>query len=105
MRGPWSRRVVDVYGLLVSDRGGHDVCSEMEKSILRRAAVHTVELERLEARFSESEATPTALDLYSRMSGNLRRLLESVGLERVPKHVTTLGSILRAGHHGEVSSG
>ena len=60
-----------------------------ERSIVRRAATLTVELERMEGAFaSAGEATPEALDLYSRTAGNLRRLLESVGLQRRAKDIT-----------------
>ena len=34
------------------------------------------------------EAQPEQLDLYQRTANSLRRLLESVGLKRVPKDVT-----------------
>jgi len=68
---------------------GEDNTSAAERSIVRRAAVLTVELERLEARFaSAGEATAVDLDLYIRASGNLRRLLEAVGLHRRARDVT-----------------
>jgi hypothetical protein len=51
--------------------------------------VLTVELERLEAQFATAgEADAEALDLYGRTSGNLRRLLEAVGLRRGARDVT-----------------
>ncbi len=54
-----------------------------ERSILRRAIVIEIELEHLETKFAgNGEATKTDLDLYGRTAGNLRRLLESVGLQR-----------------------
>jgi hypothetical protein len=68
--------------------GGPQEVSEAERSIVRRAATLTVELERLELLFATSEATPEQIDLYSRASNTLRRHLESVGLKRVPKNVT-----------------
>ena len=86
-RSVWARRLRDVIHLHTDDKGGDDELSEAERSILRRASVLTVELEYQEARFatlrSEGRA-PSAndLDLYSRLAGNLRRLLESVGLNR-----------------------
>ena len=47
-----------------------------------------MELERLEAQFAVAGAArPEDLDLYIRGSGNLRRLLESVGLQRRAKEV------------------
>jgi hypothetical protein len=50
--------------------------------------VLTVELDRLEARFAVADASGDDLDLYQRTAGNLRRLLESVGLERRARDVT-----------------
>jgi len=49
-----------------------------ERSIIRRASVLTVELERLEVKFA-SAGEAADLDLYQRTAGNLRRLLEAVG--------------------------
>jgi hypothetical protein len=78
----------DILDGHVADLGGHDNVSLAELSILRRAAVITIELERLEARFSQGEPTGADLDLYQRASGNLRRLLESVGLQRRAKDMS-----------------
>ena len=53
--------------------------------MLRRASVLTIECERLERRFAASPADRISykeLDLYSRLAGNLRRLLDMTGLER-----------------------
>ena len=44
--------------------------------------------ERLESKFASGEASDRDLDLYQRASGNLRRLLESVGLQRRQRDVT-----------------
>ena len=48
----------------------------------------TTELERIEIRFATNTATNDDLDLYQRTAGNLRRLLEAVGLKRVPRDIT-----------------
>jgi len=88
MRTPWARRLRDILSLHLSDLGGDDAVSEAERSIARRAAVLTVELERLEAQFAVSEATPESLDLYQRTANSLRRLLESLGLKRRARDVT-----------------
>ena len=88
-RSAWARRMRDLIGLHLSDLGGADAVSEAEKSIVRRVATLTVELERMEAGFAEAgEAQPEQLDLYQRTAGNLRRLLEAIGLERRSKDVT-----------------
>ena len=96
-RSAWVRRCKDVITSHLSDLGGEGNTSAAERSIVRRASVMTVELERLEGKFaSAGEATANDLDLYIRAAGNLRRLLESVGLERRARDVTpTLSDILR----------
>ena len=88
LRKAWARRMLDILDGHIADLGGQDAISQAEISILRRAAVITIELERLEAKFAEGEASDHQLDLYSRMAGNLRRLLESVGLQRRQRDVT-----------------
>jgi hypothetical protein len=64
---------------------------------IRRASVMTVELEQLEAKFAlAGQADASDLDLYVRASGNLRRLLEAVGLQRRARDVSpTLSDLLR----------
>ena len=79
-RSPWVRRCKDVIAAHLSDVPDPTAA---ERSIIRRAATLTVELERLEATFAlAGEADPETLDLYGRTSGNLRRLLEAVGISR-----------------------
>lgn len=79
-RGPWIRRAKDVLAAHLSDIPEPTAA---ERSIIRRASVLTVELERLEAQFAVAgEADPETLDLYGRTAGNLRRLLEAVGISR-----------------------
>jgi hypothetical protein len=71
--------------------GGADNCSAAEQSIIRRASVMTVELESLEAKFARAGvANPSDLDLYFRGCGNLRRLLEGLGLERRARDVSKI---------------
>ena len=82
-RSAWVRRCKDVIAAHLSDLGGEDNTSAAERSIIRRAAVLTTELERLEAGFATAgEANADQLDQYARVSANLRRLLEAVGLQR-----------------------
>jgi hypothetical protein len=87
-RSPWVRRCKDVIASHLSDLGGIENTSAAEQSLVRRAAVMTTELEMLEAKFANAGmAKPDDLDLYVRASGNLRRLLESVGLQRRAREV------------------
>ena len=94
-RSTWVRRLRDLISLHLSDLGGENVASEAERSIIRRCAALTVELERMEAVFAlAGEATPESLDLYQRVANSLRRLLESIGIKRVPRDITpTLAEI------------
>ena len=88
-RSVWARRLRDLIDIHIEDLGGSDAVTAAERSIVRRASTLTVELERMEARFAlAGEASAEELDLYSRTAGNLRRLLESVGLQRRAKDVT-----------------
>jgi hypothetical protein len=88
-RSPWVRRAKDVIAAHLSDLGGEDNTSAAERSIVRRASVLTVELERLEAKFAlAGEASATDLDLYQRTAGNLRRLFEAIGLQRRAREIT-----------------
>src|ERR1700730_3193221 len=82
-RGAWTRRWKDLHEAHVADLGGLDHLSEAQVSLCRRAAALETELEQLEAKMSEGLATIEDLDLYNRRSGNLRRMLESIGLKRV----------------------
>ena len=93
-RSAWVRRCKEVIAAHLSDLGGLDNTSTAEQSIVRRASTLTVELERLEAKFAQAgEASDGDLDLYSRVGGNLRRLLETVGLQRRAKTVPTLADV------------
>jgi hypothetical protein len=94
-RSPWVRRCRDIIAAHLSDLGGKDNTSAAERSIIRRIAVLTTELEMLEKNFATSgQADPDALDLYVRASGNLRRLLEAIGLQRRAKEVTLIDLIV-----------
>ena len=96
-RSPWVRRAKDLINAHLSDLGGRDNTSVAEQSLVRRAATMTVELEALEAKFAQAgHASVNDLDLYSRTASNLRRIFESLGLERRPRNITpTLSDILR----------
>ena len=100
-RNPWVRRAKDLITEHIQDLGGIDNASAAERSIVRRAAVITTELEQLESRFALAGiANPEDLQLYLAASNNLRRLLEAVGLRRRPKNVTpSLAEYLDQIHH------
>jgi hypothetical protein len=87
-RSPWVRRCKDVIAAHLSDLGGEDNTSAAERSIIRRAAVLTTELEQLEVKFALNEqASADDLNAYQRCANSLRRLLEAVGLQRRAKDI------------------
>lgn len=89
-RSAWHRRYRDLLQLHLNDLGGADQTSEFERSIVRRAVTLTTQLECLETKFAanDGEATPQQLEVYQRCANTLRRLLESLGLQRRPRDVT-----------------
>ena len=96
-RSTWARRFRDLIQAHLNDLGGDDVVSEAQRSIVRRAATLTTELERLEQRFAlAGEALPAELGLYQTTANSLRRLLESLGIKRAsPRDITpSLGEYL-----------
>jgi hypothetical protein len=65
--------------------GGADL-SEAQTSLIRRVATIEIELEQLEGKLSKGEAVD--LDGYTRAASHLRRILETLGIKRVPRDVT-----------------
>jgi hypothetical protein len=93
-RSSWVRRFRDVQALHLSDLGGQANVSEAEQAIARRAACLIVELEQLEQKFATQGASEGGqLDQYQRCANTLRRLLESLGLERRQRDVTPTAAV------------
>jgi hypothetical protein len=103
-RSRWVRRFRDVLAQHLSDLGGADQVSHAEAAIARRASCLIVELEQMETVFAiNGSATPNQLLEYGRGASTLRRLLETLGLQRRSKDVTTtLDQYLREKQRGEV---
>ena len=94
-RSPWARRWRDLIELHAGDLGGIDVLSEAQFSLIKRAATIEVELELSEGRMSRSEEVD--LDIFTRSVSHLRRILETLGIERRPRDITpTLSQYLAA---------
>jgi hypothetical protein len=88
-RSAWVRRAKDIISAHLSDLGGEQNTSAAERSLIRRSAVLTTELEMLEAQFAVAgQASAEQLDLYQRASSALRRLLEAVGIQRRARTIT-----------------
>jgi hypothetical protein len=82
----WARRWRDLIALHASDLGGGDQLSEAQRSLIRRAATIEIELEAQEGKLSEG--IEVDLDTYARAAGHLRRVLETLGIERHARNVT-----------------
>jgi hypothetical protein len=85
----WSRRYHDLVVRHVQDLGGPDLLSEAQLSLIRRATSIECELERLDALLSTGAEVD--LDAYGRASSHLRRLFETLGVERKARDVTPDG--------------
>jgi hypothetical protein len=97
-RNPWIRRCKDIAAAHTSDLGGESAISEAQRSLIRRISILTVQSEMLESKFAQAHGDASAkdLDLYIRASGNLRRLLQTIGLERRARDVgPSLGDLIK----------
>ena len=82
------RRTIALIEMLEADAGGHGRLSTAERALIQRAAVTAALAEHLETRWlSGGEIDPA---MYCTLGNALRRLLESVGLRRVPRDVSPL---------------
>ena len=93
-RSVWARRLRDVIAAIIGDLGGSDMISEAQRSLVRRAATLTVELERMERNFALGYAKAEDVDLYGRTCNTLKRLLMAVGLKRRARPVGGLPRLL-----------
>lgn len=88
---PSARRLRDLVAMHTADLGGVDNCTTAELVLVRRAAQLSLQLEILEERFAgrpDGEAPTKKLDAYQRCTNTLRRVLETLGLQRRTKDVT-----------------
>jgi hypothetical protein len=93
-RSLWARRFRDLLHLHCDDLGGASALSECQLSLVRRMATLEIELEKMEGELAEGK--PVSLDLYGRLSGHLRRLVETAGVRRVKKDkVPTIHAYVR----------
>lgn len=89
-RSAWMRRLKDLVGMHVSDLGGADAISHSEMVLVRRASMLTLQLEMMERQFAAKDgvASDRQLDVYQRAIGSVRRIFETLGLQRRSRDVT-----------------
>ena len=94
-RGAWTRRWKDIVELHVADAGGRDCMTEAMLSLCRRAATLEIQLEQLECCMSQGDDVD--IEIYGRIASHLRRILETLGVERKSRDCTpSLQSYLQA---------
>jgi hypothetical protein len=94
----WIKRLRDVAETLLADRGGLQGASESEKALTRRASVLIVECESIEAALADRANIDQNLRRglradYLKIADSLRRVLESMGLQRRARPVNGDGVI------------
>jgi hypothetical protein len=86
VRGDGNSAWRDLVAGHVSDMGGRSVVSEAQMSLIRRASAIECELELMEGKLSRGEQID--LDIFTRSASHLRRILETLGVERRQRDVT-----------------
>jgi hypothetical protein len=81
----WARRFADLVQGYISDAGGRSILSQAQFALCKRAAGLECELEQMEGRMSLGQEIN--LDAYGRASSHLRRILETLGIERRPREI------------------
>ena len=95
-RSEAARRFRDVLSEIVSDLGGSDTLSEGQRQLARRAAMMSVEAERMEAEaVAGGKLDP---DAFGALSDRLGRVFNRLGLKRVARDRTPTIDAIIAGH-------
>lgn len=89
-RSAAARRFRDVVAAFTTELEAAGIITEADRSLIRRAAALTIQLEQAEAEWAEAggEIAAEALKAYQLAAGTLRRVLISLGLaesKRKPK--------------------
>lgn len=83
-RSALARRFRDLCFLHTEDLGGPENLSQAQQQLIRRIASLEVQLEILEGRMVEGDAS-VDVESFARISSHLRRMLETLGLDRKPR--------------------
>lgn len=95
-RSPWARRYRDLVAQLASDAGGIEALSELKLSLVRRAAALTLECERMEDALASGKSVD--VDTLARVAGHLRRICETIGIDRAARQSKTTIADIAARH-------
>lgn len=101
-RSAWTRRFRDLIAGHASDLGGPELLSAAQLSLIKRASALETELEQMEGRLSSGVVVD--LDVFARVTGHLRRILETLGLERRPREIEDLTTYLERQYGADQST-
>lgn len=96
----WARRFADLLSEILSDIGREGL-SEGQRQLARRAAMISLECEKLEA--SAVSGQPIDLEVYGALTDRLGRCFARLGLERQTRDVTPDDPLAYAREHSEAS--
>jgi hypothetical protein len=97
-----AQRAVQLVDAIGNDLGGSDRLSEGTRMLVQRAAVLNTFIESCEVRWLAGESIE--LGDYLAAINCQRRCLESIGLDRLPRDVTSFGDLLRVDRmHGSAA--
>src|SRR5262249_45722941 len=82
----WARPYPDVITSLTNDLGGRELIGEAKAALIRDCAALEIVLEKMRGRMSEGLNVDA--EAYARIAAHRRRLLETLGLERVARDIT-----------------
>lgn len=86
------RRWRDLVELTALDLGGPDKLTQLQKQLIRRAASLGVACETMEAQLVQE--LPVDLSAYGQLSDRLRRICETLGIDKVVPPPKTMAEII-----------
>jgi len=99
-----ARRYRDLISAVSADLGGYDRLTEAQIQLVRSAAGLVVLRERLDQKSLNDERIDVAE--YCRISNSLRRVLQTIGLQRAARNVTpTVEDYLKHGNGHTIEHG
>jgi hypothetical protein len=102
-RGFEMRRLRDLISDHLSDLGGTDQCSHAERILASKASMICLLTEMQEREFARVKfnVSPRQLACYLHACGNLTRILQTLGLQRRQRDITSVDQYLREREQAE----
>lgn len=101
-RSPWARRYRDMVGMLANEAGGLENLTELRLSLIRRCAALILECEKMEVQLANGEEID--VDLLARLSSHVRRISETIGLDRAVRDVSPSLADIVAGYAAKAAA-